>query len=289
MAWSTREMAELAGTTVRAVRHYHQVGLLEEPRRCSNGYKQYGVAHLLRTLRIRRLTDLGFSLTQVAEMGDDDQFPHAALRHLDTELDRNLRRLQRIRAELGDMLTDAAPTDLPAGLAAAIRDVALSEAARSLLVVMSRVLDPDLVMDLVGVLQSLPDDGAHRAFEDLDPGADEATRQGLAERLLPRALAVRSVLPGIIDALSDPGADPVPRRTIDQAVEDLYNPAQVDVVRRLRRMRPATRTAPRPAVEVDVRAPARCDARAVVAGAVCRGSTTPGSARQSVEPALAQR
>ncbi len=288
MAWSTREMAQLAGTTVRAVRHYHQVGLLEEPRRCANGYKQYGVTHLLRTLRIRRLTDLGFSLTQVAEMGDDDQFPHDALRHLDGELDRNLRRLQRIRAELGHMLADAAPTDLPATLAAAIRDVDLSEADRSVLVVMSRVLDPDLVMDLVGVLQSLPDDGAARAFEALDPGSDETTRQALAERLLPRALAVRSVLPGLLDALDDPRADPVARRTIDQAVEDLYNPAQVDVMRRVRRMRPAPRPAAREAVELDVRTPARCDGRAVVAGAVCRGTVTPGSARQPVEPAVAQ-
>jgi hypothetical protein len=31
MAWSTRELAELAGTTLRAVRHYHEVGLLAEP------------------------------------------------------------------------------------------------------------------------------------------------------------------------------------------------------------------------------------------------------------------
>jgi hypothetical protein len=30
VAWSTRETAELAGTTVRAVRHYHQIGLLDE-------------------------------------------------------------------------------------------------------------------------------------------------------------------------------------------------------------------------------------------------------------------
>uniref|UniRef100_UPI0037167E9A MerR family transcriptional regulator n=2 Tax=Bacillati TaxID=1783272 RepID=UPI0037167E9A len=53
MAWSTRELAELAGTSLRAVRHYHEVGLLEEPERRANGYKQYGVAHLVRALRIR--------------------------------------------------------------------------------------------------------------------------------------------------------------------------------------------------------------------------------------------
>ena len=58
MSWSTREIAELAGTSLRAVRHYHDVGLLPEPERRSNGYKQCGVAHLVRLLRIKRLVDL---------------------------------------------------------------------------------------------------------------------------------------------------------------------------------------------------------------------------------------
>ncbi|MGY0020961.1 MerR family DNA-binding transcriptional regulator [Streptomyces sp. YJ-C3] len=40
MAWSTREIAELADVSLRAVRHYHEVGLLSEPERRSNGYKQ---------------------------------------------------------------------------------------------------------------------------------------------------------------------------------------------------------------------------------------------------------
>ncbi len=52
MAWSTRQLAALAGTTLRAVRHYHEVGLLDEPERASNGYKQYRTEHLLRLLRI---------------------------------------------------------------------------------------------------------------------------------------------------------------------------------------------------------------------------------------------
>lgn len=46
MAWSTRQVSELAGTSLRAVRHHHEIGLLDEPDRGPNGYKQYGVAHL---------------------------------------------------------------------------------------------------------------------------------------------------------------------------------------------------------------------------------------------------
>ena len=50
VAWSTRELAELAGTTVKSVRYYHQLRLLDEPARLTNGYKQYEVRHLVRLL-----------------------------------------------------------------------------------------------------------------------------------------------------------------------------------------------------------------------------------------------
>jgi hypothetical protein len=41
VAWSTSELAKLAGTTVNTIRHYHRSGVLEEPDRRRNGYKQY--------------------------------------------------------------------------------------------------------------------------------------------------------------------------------------------------------------------------------------------------------
>ena len=113
MAWSTRELAELAGTSLRAVRHYHEVGLLPEPERRSNGYKQYGVAHLVRLLRIKRLADLGFSLPQIAELGDDDEHPAEALRALDAELAATIERLHAARAELARDPEQAVP-DRPA-------------------------------------------------------------------------------------------------------------------------------------------------------------------------------
>jgi DNA-binding transcriptional MerR regulator len=142
VAWSTREIAELAGTTVRAVRHYHEVGLLDEPERRANGYKQYGVAHLIRVLRIKRLTDLGFSLPQIAAMGDADEHPAEALRTLDAELAATIERLQRVRVELGLILRQAAPTDLPPEFAPATARAELSDADRSFIVVMTRVLGP---------------------------------------------------------------------------------------------------------------------------------------------------
>lgn len=103
MSWSTRELAELAGTTVRAVRHYHEVGLLDEPERRTNGYKQYDAAHLVRLRRIKHLRDLGFSLVEVCAMGERDPSPQA-LCALDRELALTVERLQRARSELEDIL-----------------------------------------------------------------------------------------------------------------------------------------------------------------------------------------
>ena len=175
MAWSTRELADLAGTTVRAVRHYHDVGLLAEPRRRTNGYKQYGVAHLVRVLHIKRLADLGFTLPQIAELGAADQHPREALRGLDAHLARTLDRLQDVRAEVRQILRQAAPTDLPPALAARIRDADLSDTDRALLVVLTRVLDLPVVTDFVDTLLPLPLSAAADAFDLLPADADDVT------------------------------------------------------------------------------------------------------------------
>ncbi len=231
MAWSTRELAELAGTTVRAVRHYHDVGLLDEPQRCSNGYKQYGVAHLVRTLRIKRLADLGFTLPQIAELSEADRHPRDALRRLDTRLARSVDRLQRARMEVRQILQRAAPVDLPPALAPTIPIRVLSDADRSLLVVMSRVLDPAALTALVDALQTLPPSAAASAFDHLPADTDEPTRQDLAVSLLPRSRRLRAMLPGLWNA--DTGWNTAATRTIEEAVRELYNPAQRDVIRRI--------------------------------------------------------
>ena len=61
------QIADLAGTTPRAVRHYHRLGLLSVPPTVRGG-REYGVEHLARLLRIRWLADGGLSLRQVAEI-----------------------------------------------------------------------------------------------------------------------------------------------------------------------------------------------------------------------------
>ncbi|QFU88447.1 MerR family transcriptional regulator [Amycolatopsis sp. YIM 10] len=233
MAWSTREIAELAGTSLRAVRHYHEIGLLAEPERRANGYKRYGVAHLVRLLRVKRLTDLGFSLTQIAEMGDADEHPEEALRALDTELAGKIERLQQARAELAEVLQQPGPLDLPPELAAAANG-RLTEADRSFVVVMSRLLSQSAIDAYQDLLQSTGDEPGVAEFDTLPADADEQTRARLVEHMLPYTRKVRAAHPGVSDLKADTPKDQrFATHTVRAALEELYNPAQLDVLHRV--------------------------------------------------------
>ncbi|MET0475941.1 MAG: MerR family transcriptional regulator [Mycobacterium sp.] len=233
MAWSTREIAELAGTSLRAVRHYHQVGLLAEPERRTNGYKQYGVAHLVRLVRIKRLTDLGFSLPQIAAMGDADGHPEDALRALDAELAATIERLQHARVELALILENSARTDLPPDFLAPDAVAKLSDADRSLVVVLTRVLGPRGLEAYADLLENAPDEPSVTVFDDLPADADETTRQDVAERIAPYLRKVKAAHPDLADSRLDaPGGARFADRTIAAAMTDLYNAAQLDVLRR---------------------------------------------------------
>ncbi|MEV6559460.1 MerR family transcriptional regulator [Nocardia sp. NPDC051756] len=234
VAWSTRQVAELAGTSLRAVRHYHDVGLLDEPERKSNGYKSYGVTHLVRLLRIKRLRDLGFSLTRIAEMGDADEHPEHALRALDGEMAASIERLQRIRRELALVLREPTPTDLPRELAAATTAADIPDTDRALLVVLARVLGPTTLRAYAETLEAYYADPGVLELDRLPPDADQRTRCELAERLLPAFQTLLADHPQLRAPITDaPHGTHFAGRTISAAIKDLYNPAQIDVIRRM--------------------------------------------------------
>ena len=58
------ELAGLAGFSTRAIRHYHRVGLLPEPARRANGYREYALADAVALARVRRLAEVGLSLDE---------------------------------------------------------------------------------------------------------------------------------------------------------------------------------------------------------------------------------
>ncbi|MDR5698661.1 MerR family transcriptional regulator [Agromyces aerolatus] len=68
MDWSIQEVARLAGTTSRTLRHYDDLGLLAPTRVGTNGYRYYDQAALVRLQRILLLRDLGLGLPVIADV-----------------------------------------------------------------------------------------------------------------------------------------------------------------------------------------------------------------------------
>lgn len=68
MEWSVQQVAKLAGTTSRTLRHYDDVGLLKPSRTGGNGYRYYSQDALLRLQQILLLRELGLGLPAIAEV-----------------------------------------------------------------------------------------------------------------------------------------------------------------------------------------------------------------------------
>jgi DNA-binding transcriptional MerR regulator len=66
------QAAAFAGVTVKAVRHYHKLGLVDEPRRDRSGYRRYASVDLLRLVRVRTLAAAGVPLAEVGPLLDAD-------------------------------------------------------------------------------------------------------------------------------------------------------------------------------------------------------------------------
>ncbi|NUS05071.1 MAG: MerR family transcriptional regulator [Nonomuraea sp.] len=66
------QAAAFAGVTVKTVRHYHRLGLVEEPERDSSGYRRYGSAELSRLVQVRTLAAAGVPLAGIGPLLDAD-------------------------------------------------------------------------------------------------------------------------------------------------------------------------------------------------------------------------
>jgi DNA-binding transcriptional MerR regulator len=81
------QLAAYAGVTVRAVRHYHQIGLLPEPKRDASGYRRYGATAVVSLIKIRTLANAGVPLSQIGQMLEADASTFAeAVQGIDSHL-----------------------------------------------------------------------------------------------------------------------------------------------------------------------------------------------------------
>ncbi|HEX5303892.1 MAG TPA: MerR family transcriptional regulator [Streptosporangiaceae bacterium] len=111
------ELAGLVGISTRAIRHYHDVGLLAEPARKANGYREYSLRDAVELARVRRLTELGLSLDEVGDAlaGDAGRDLTEILRELDADLARQEAGLRQRRGRLAELLRQAEAGGQPSG------------------------------------------------------------------------------------------------------------------------------------------------------------------------------
>lgn len=101
MELSISEVARIAGTTSRTLRHYDDVGLLHPSRVGSNGYRYYDDAALRRLQRILLLRELGIGVAAIGDVLDAADEVPALRSHLDwlrsekDRIDRQIASVQR--------------------------------------------------------------------------------------------------------------------------------------------------------------------------------------------------
>jgi DNA-binding transcriptional MerR regulator len=107
------DAASFVGITPRAVRHYHEIGLLPEPERGSDNRRRYGYDEMIRLLWIRKMADAGVALDDIRDAfaettpprADSDNDVAGVLERLEESLTLKEAELQRQRAAVEQMRT----------------------------------------------------------------------------------------------------------------------------------------------------------------------------------------
>ncbi|MDP8959188.1 MAG: MerR family transcriptional regulator [Actinomycetota bacterium] len=95
-------LAEEAGVTRRAIRHYEQVGLLSPAARSDAGYRLYGLEAVRRLAFIRRAQLLGLTLAEIEELLDAEDDPCCG--HIHPQLDRAVDdKLAEVRSRIAEL------------------------------------------------------------------------------------------------------------------------------------------------------------------------------------------
>lgn len=116
MLYTVKQVARMAGISVRALHHYDQIGLLKPASVGENGYRYYGREELLRLQQILFHRELEFPLDAIAAVLDQPGFDRAAAlrRHrvkLAAEASRYRQLLKTLDATLAQIEGDATMDD----------------------------------------------------------------------------------------------------------------------------------------------------------------------------------
>jgi DNA-binding transcriptional MerR regulator len=115
--WSIGEVARVSGTTVRALRHYDEIGLLRPSERTASGHRRYTEFDVRRLYQVRALRSLGVSLEEIANVLDDSAGGLGAMRDLLAEQLRGLEihaaQVQQLTQQLRGLLGQIDRASMP--------------------------------------------------------------------------------------------------------------------------------------------------------------------------------
>ncbi|HEX8631572.1 MAG TPA: MerR family transcriptional regulator [Catenuloplanes sp.] len=238
------ELAALVGVSTRTVRHYHHLGMLPEPERLGNGYRDYRLRDAVALARVRRLVEVGLSLDEIRDVLADDQ--GRELREVLEELDADLAREQAAigarRERLAGLLAQAdlhPDSTVSADLAAVLRrlpagDSPIAELDRQLLTLLDAGVDPADRAGLGDLLRPLGEPGAlergHAIYARLDELADADPGD---PRVAALAADLAAYLPEeLLAMVADSGDDDAAGQWLEAMSREL-SPAQAQTFRLL--------------------------------------------------------
>lgn len=182
------ELAALVGVSTRTVRHYHRLGLLPEPSRLSNGYRDYRLRDAVTLARVRRLAELGLSLEEIRDVLADERGRELreVLLELDADLAKQQERIGARRQRLAALLAEAElhpDSTVSPEMAEVLRGLPaggsqFAEFDREMLTLVSTLAGPEDQAHLAGLLRPLTEpaavERAHALYSRLDELADAA-------------------------------------------------------------------------------------------------------------------
>jgi DNA-binding transcriptional MerR regulator len=190
---SIGQLAGYAGVTIKAVRHYHERGLLAEPPRDASGYRRYSAEQAIELVKIKTLADAGVPLARIKDLlavGPDEVAE--AVADIDRKLAERAEEIRRARERIaglsaGDRLFVSPPT---ADFLDRLRSAGVSERGirmeRDLWILMQSASPAHAAAWLADKLEAMDDPEFRALYLEYDTAfdwpADDPRLEGLADR-----------------------------------------------------------------------------------------------------------
>lgn len=94
------ELAKRSGTASKTIRYYEDVGLLPQPSRSTNGYREYGDRDVERLTFIRRCRELQIPINALRKLVSAQEDPSASCSEVDQIIKDQLENVRRMQQEL---------------------------------------------------------------------------------------------------------------------------------------------------------------------------------------------